>query len=61
MYLDKLTLNNFRSFAQSEIPLCKDLTLLVGENNGGKSHGIDAVPPALPAHPRCPETDPPAE
>lgn len=43
MYLDKLTLNNFRSFAQSEIPLCRDLTLLVGENNGGKSNAIDAI------------------
>lgn len=43
MYLDKLKLNNFRSFAQSEIPLCKDLTLLVGENNGGKSNAIDAI------------------
>lgn len=43
MYLDKLTLTNFRSFAQSEIPLCKDLTLLVGENNGGKSNAIDAI------------------
>ena len=43
MYLDKLTLNNFRSFAESEIPLCKDLTLLVGENNGGKSNAIDAI------------------
>lgn len=43
MYLDKLVLNNFRSFAQSEIPLCKDLTLLVGENNGGKSNAIDAI------------------
>ena len=43
MYLEKLTLNNFRSFAQSEIPLCKDLTLLVGENNGGKSNAIDAI------------------
>lgn len=43
MYLDKLLLNNFRSFVQSEIPLCKDLTLLVGENNGGKSNAIDAI------------------
>lgn len=43
MYLDKLMLNNFRSFAESEIPLCKDLTLLVGENNGGKSNAIDAI------------------
>lgn len=43
MYLNKLTLNNFRSFAESEILLCKDLTLLVGENNGGKSNAIDAI------------------
>ncbi|MBJ7532960.1 AAA family ATPase [Rhodomicrobium vannielii ATCC 17100] len=43
MYLDKLTLNNFRSFLELEIPLCKDLTLLVGENNGGKSNAIDAI------------------
>ena len=43
MYLDKLTLKNFRSFEQAEIPLCKDLTLLVGENNGGKSNAIDAI------------------
>ncbi|MGY4403730.1 ATP-dependent nuclease [Bradyrhizobium sp. USDA 3315] len=43
MYLKKLVLNNFRSFGQSEIPLCKDLTILVGENNGGKSNAIDAI------------------
>ena len=43
MYLQKLGLNNFRSFEQSEIPLGKDLTILVGENNGGKSNAIDAI------------------
>jgi putative ATP-dependent endonuclease of the OLD family len=43
MYLNKLMLNNFRSFEQAEIPLCKDLTILVGENNGGKSNAIDAI------------------
>ncbi len=43
MYLDKLVLSNFRSFEQAEIPLCKDLTILVGENNGGKSNAIDAI------------------
>ncbi len=43
MYLKNLGLNNFRSFSQSEIPLCKDLTILVGENNGGKSNAIDAI------------------
>ena len=43
MYLNKLVLDNFRSFAQTEIPLCKDLTIFVGENNGGKSNAIDAI------------------
>ena len=43
MYLEKLGLNNFRSFEQAEIPLCEDLTILVGENNGGKSNAIDAI------------------
>lgn len=43
MYLNKLVLNNFRSFEQTEVPLCKDLTILVGENNGGKSNAIDAI------------------
>lgn len=43
MYLEKLGLKNFRSFEDAEIPLCKDLTILVGENNGGKSNAIDAI------------------
>lgn len=43
MHLKNLGLNNFRSFSQAEIPLCKDLTILVGENNGGKSNAIDAI------------------
>jgi recombinational DNA repair ATPase RecF len=43
MYLKTLTLSNFRSFGQSEILLCKDLTMLVGENNGGRSNAIDAI------------------
>jgi len=43
MYLKTLTLRNFRSFEQSEIPLCKELNILVGENNGGKSNAIDAI------------------
>lgn len=43
MYLKNLSLSNFRSFGKSEIPLCKDLTILVGENNGGKSNAIDAI------------------
>ena len=37
VYLRKLTAKNFRSFDQIEIPLYEDLTVFVGENNGGKS------------------------
>jgi len=43
MYLKNITLNSFRSFDQTEIELQKDLTVFVGENNGGKSNAIDAV------------------
>lgn len=43
MHLDAITISNFRSFDRIEIPLCKDLTVLVGENNGGKSNAIDAI------------------
>ena len=43
MYLDSITISNFRSFERIEIPLCKDLTVFVGENNGGKSNAIDAI------------------
>ncbi|NEX91199.1 AAA family ATPase [Caulobacter sp. 17J65-9] len=43
MYLENLGLKNFRSFEEAQIPLCKDLTILVGENNGGKSNAIDAI------------------
>lgn len=43
MYLDTITISNFRSFDKIEIPLCKDLTVLVGENNSGKSNAIDAI------------------
>jgi len=43
MYLKAIELNNFRSFEKTRIPLCEDLTVLVGENNGGKSNAIDAI------------------
>lgn len=43
MYLQNLSVKNFRSFGQLEVPLCKDLTILVGENNAGKSNAIDAI------------------
>ncbi|MFG6430987.1 ATP-dependent nuclease [Roseateles sp. LYH14W] len=41
--MKKLTARNFRSFDQIEIPLYEDLTVFVGENNGGKSNAIDAM------------------
>ncbi|KAA3509200.1 ATP-dependent endonuclease [Agrobacterium rosae] len=43
MYLRKIKLANFRSFQETEIELQKDLTVFVGENNGGKSNAIDAI------------------
>ena len=43
MYLKTLTVSNFRSFSQEEIRLCADLTIFVGENNGGKSNALDAI------------------
>ncbi|MFA7335693.1 MAG: AAA family ATPase [Candidatus Obscuribacterales bacterium] len=43
MFLKNLTLTNFRSFEKAEIKLQKDMTIFVGENNGGKSNAIDAI------------------
>ena len=43
MYLKTLELKNFRSFSDAIVPLCPDLTIFVGENNGGKSNAIDAI------------------
>lgn len=43
MYLKKLSIRNFRSFEKIEIPLCRDLTVFVGENNAGKSNAIDSM------------------
>lgn len=43
MYLKRIGLRNFRSFDAGEIELQKDLTVFVGENNGGKSNAIDAI------------------
>ena len=43
MYLAKLFIRNFRSFDDGVIPFSRDLTILVGENNGGKSNAIDAI------------------
>lgn len=43
MYLSSTKLKNFRSFDDCEIDFQPDLTVLVGENNGGKSNAIDAI------------------
>lgn len=43
MFLNNLKLRNFRSFDEGEIELQKNLTIFVGENNGGKSNAIDAI------------------
>lgn len=43
MYLKQLTIENFRSFKSATLCLQKDLTILVGENNSGKSNAIDAM------------------
>ena len=43
MYLQHVQLGNFRSFDSAQLELQKDLTVFVGENNGGKSNAIDAI------------------
>lgn len=43
MYLQRVQLGNFRSFDSARLELQKDLTVFVGENNGGKSNAIDAI------------------
>lgn len=43
MFLKSIALRNFRSFDTGEVVLQKDLTVFVGENNGGKSNAIDAI------------------
>src|SRR5262245_48646335 len=43
MYLRELTVNRFRSCKETKVVLQQELTVLVGENNGGKSNLIDAI------------------
>src|SRR3954471_12836424 len=43
MYLNGLRLQRFRSCADLWVPFRDDLTVLVGENNGGKSNIVDAI------------------
>src|ERR1019366_5873483 len=43
MHLEKIKLHNFRSYEEEWITFSRDLTIFVGENNGGKSNAIDAI------------------
>lgn len=43
MYLSSLTITRFRSCENVTVNLRPDLTVLVGENNGGKSNVVDAI------------------
>ena len=43
MHLSELDLINFRSFPNETVYFERELTVLVGENNGGKSNIIDAI------------------
>lgn len=43
MYLSEIRIKNFRSIYSASIPLNEGLTVLVGENNAGKSNVIDAI------------------
>lgn len=43
VHLDQLAATNFRSCEQVLLKLRPDLTVLVGENNGGKSNLVDAI------------------
>jgi putative ATP-dependent endonuclease of OLD family len=43
MHLERLRLERFRSCLDTTVNLRSDLTVLVGENNGGKSNIIDAI------------------
>lgn len=43
MYLSQLEVEGFRSLSRVSITLGRDVSVLVGENNGGKSNVIDAL------------------
>src|SRR5580700_11308503 len=43
MFLERLRLQRFRSCSDTKISMQPELTVLVGENNGGKSNVIDAM------------------
>lgn len=43
MYLSQVRIQNFRGIKDMVIPLDEDVTVLLGENNGGKTSVIDAL------------------
>ena len=43
MVLSSITIRNFRSCYETTIPFRRDVTVLVGENNSGKTNVIDAL------------------
>lgn len=43
MYLSKLRIKNFRAIEELEIPFKKGVTIIVGENNAGKTAVMDAL------------------
>jgi len=43
VHLARLGLKDFRSFEDEEIVFSENLTIFVGENNGGKSNAVDAI------------------
>jgi putative ATP-dependent endonuclease of OLD family len=43
MFLERLRVQGFRSCSDATFTLGPELTVLVGENNGGKSNVIDAM------------------
>lgn len=47
MIFTKLTLNNFKSYANAEIDLNQGITIIVGENGAGKSTLLEAISFAL--------------
>lgn len=47
MYLRELSVKNFRSCYDTVVRFREDLTVLVGENNSGKSNVVDALRLAL--------------
>ena len=43
MYLEKISLLNFKNIAQEELAFCPGINCLVGDNGAGKTNVVDAV------------------